>query len=247
MTFKRIDDSTIRCIVTEEDLEENGLELDDFFTQSDKAQDFLRDIVEQAAREVGYETHQGMVSLQLMPLPNHALAITFSEVESDGLHTMVESIRDLIQDVKEKVKKKGVLQDGDALHREEMTTNVANAPVENVEKKAPVKKASAEKAHAQQAQMRMFAFVNLRYVIQFARICTDKNPIESTLYLDKEQKLYYLLLEKGRLSVKRFNVLCTNATEFSTYIQNGEQMLPYLEEHGEKLIAHRAVKVLAKL
>lgn len=63
MTFKRIDESTIRCIVTEEDMEENGLELDDFFTQSDKAQDFLREIVEQASEEVGYDSGQGMVSL----------------------------------------------------------------------------------------------------------------------------------------------------------------------------------------
>ena len=52
MTFKRIDESTIRCIVTEEDMAENGLELDDFFTQSDKAQDFLREL---AYRDKLYE------------------------------------------------------------------------------------------------------------------------------------------------------------------------------------------------
>ena len=93
MTFKRIDESTIRCIVTEEDMEENGLELDDFFTQSDKAQDFLREIVEQASEEVGYDSGQGMVSLQIVPLPNHALAITFSESESKEWHDMMEISR----------------------------------------------------------------------------------------------------------------------------------------------------------
>ena len=108
MTFKRIDESTIRCIVTEEDMEENGLELDDFFTQSDKAQDFLREVVEQASEEVGYDSGQGMVSLQIMPLPNHGLAITFSESESKEWQDVMENIKGIIEDVRERVKEKAL-------------------------------------------------------------------------------------------------------------------------------------------
>lgn len=246
MTFKRIDDSTIRCIVTEEDLVENGLELDDFFTQSDKAQDFLRDIVEQAALEVGYETHQGMVSLQLMPLPNHALAITFSESASDSLSAVVENIKGMLQDVKDKAAGKGVLQDGDALHREEETGTIAKLPAKESEKQTK-SNTDGEGQQKEAVNIRVFAFVSLRNFRQFACAVNCKNPIPSTLYLDEEQDIYYLILEKGRLSARKFNVMCTSATEFGTYIANGEQMISYLEEHAQCILEQRAVKVMAKL
>lgn len=235
MTFKRIDESTIRCIVTEEDMEENGLELDDFFTQSDKAQDFLREVVEQASEEVGYDSGQGMVSLQIMPLPNHGLAITFSESESKEWHDVMENIKGIIEDVKERVKEKGTLQDGDAPEKEEKVSAVT----------IPADKANKGKREIE--KVRLFAFVNLRFAIQYAKTVQEKGAVRSTLYKDKANNVFYMTLEKGRLSTHKYNVLCSNATEFATYMVDGQRILDYLKEQGEILVENRAVKVLAKL
>ena len=235
MTFKRIDESTIRCIVTEEDMEENGLELDDFFTQSDKAQDFLREVVEQASEEVGYDSGQGMVSLQIVPLPNHGLAITFSESESKEWHDVMENIKGIIEDVKERVKEKGILQDGDAPEKEEEVSAVT----------IPADKANKGKREIE--KVRLFAFVNLRFAIQYAKTVQEKGAVRSTLYKDKANNIFYMTLEKGRLSTHKYNVLCSNATEFATYMVDGQRILDYLKEQGEILVENRAVKVLAKL
>ena len=232
MTFKRIDESTIRCIVTEEDMEENGLELDDFFTQSDKAQDFLREVVEQASEEVGYDSGQGMVSLQIMPLPNHGLAITFSESESKEWQDVMENIKGIIEDVRERVKEKGTLQDGDAQEKEEEVSAVM---------------IPADKGKREIEKIRLFAFVNLRFAIQYAKTVQEKGAVRSTLYKDKANNVFYMTLEKGRLSTHKYNVLCSNATEFATYMVDGQRILDYLKEQGEILVENRAVKVLAKL
>lgn len=236
MTFKRIDESTIRCIVTEEDMEENGLELDDFFKQSDKAQDFLRELIEQATEEVGYESSPGMVSLQIMPLPDHALAITFSESESKEWHNMMENIRDILEDMKERVKEQGTLQDGDA---PELTAEEVPA--------VDIPAGKGRRGQGVDAKMRLFAFVSLRHAIQYAKTVQEKGAVHSTLYKDAPNQVFYMTLEKGRLSSNKYNVLCTNATEFATYIADGDKVLGYLKEHGEVLIEKRAVKVLAKL
>ncbi len=232
MTFKRIDESTIRCIVTEEDMEENGLELDDFFTQSDKAQDFLREVVEQASEEVGYDSGQGMVSLQIMPLPNHGLAITFSESESKEWQDVMENIKGIIEDVRERVKEKGTLQDGDDPEKEEEVSAVM---------------IPADKGKREIEKIRLFAFVNLRFAIQYAKTVQEKGAVRSTLYKDKANNVFYMTLEKGRLSTHKYNVLCSNATEFATYMVDGQRILDYLKEQGEILVENRAVKVLAKL
>lgn len=256
MIFKRIDESTVRCIITEEDMEENGLELDDFFTQSEKVQEFLREIVEQAGEEVGYESKQGMVSLQIMPLPNHGLAITFSEKEPEGIQSMVESLKEMLQDVKERVEaeSKGTLREFGSDEKENAGEDAAV-----VEKKLASGKDSDEKEKQQTGEKlldgaakepvttRMFAFVNLRFAMQFARTIQEKKPILSTLYKDAENNVYYMTIEKGRLSSKKYNYICTNATEFSTYVADGSRILDYLKEHGEVVIDKRAMKVLARI
>ena len=79
MKFRRIDKETVRCVLTEEDMRENGIEMDDFFKDRDKVRGFLEQLVERAKDEVGYEAKHGMLSLQIVPLPHNAVSITFVE------------------------------------------------------------------------------------------------------------------------------------------------------------------------
>ena len=85
MRFKRINDDTIRCIITEEDMIEHGVDVEDFLRNRGNAREFLHEIVEQAAKEVGYEMHSGMLSMQVMPLPSTALAVTLLETIRNAL------------------------------------------------------------------------------------------------------------------------------------------------------------------
>ena len=53
MEYKRIDENTIRCIVTEEDMESFGLNLDEFLSHSGRSDEFLQYIVSEARDELG--------------------------------------------------------------------------------------------------------------------------------------------------------------------------------------------------
>ena len=55
MRFKRIDVDTVRCIISEEELMENGLEVDDFLQNDGRTESFLRKIISMAEEEVGYK------------------------------------------------------------------------------------------------------------------------------------------------------------------------------------------------
>lgn len=94
MTFKRIGKDTVRCVLTEQDMIENGLKIEDFFKDKDKIHDFLESIVEQAREEVGYELQSGMLAMQVMPLPDKGLAITFSENAQDSLNSMLDQMKE---------------------------------------------------------------------------------------------------------------------------------------------------------
>ncbi|MBQ2275079.1 MAG: adaptor protein MecA [Lachnospiraceae bacterium] len=101
MKFIRLNQNTVRCIVSEEDIKEQGLEIEDFLTNKDKAHEFLQQIVELAAKEVGYESKNGVVAMQVMPLPMNGLAITFSDREEIGMMDLISEIKNALGFLKE--------------------------------------------------------------------------------------------------------------------------------------------------
>jgi len=81
MKFTKIDENTVRCVVSQEEMEAYDVELEDFVKKNKKVKDFVELLIDKAGDEVGYEHAHGMMQLQLQPLPKRGLAITFSSRE----------------------------------------------------------------------------------------------------------------------------------------------------------------------
>lgn len=45
MKFKKLDDKTVCCMVSTEDLSDNNITIEDFIQNKDKVQDFLEEVV----------------------------------------------------------------------------------------------------------------------------------------------------------------------------------------------------------
>ena len=65
MKFKRIDTETVRCLISEEELSENGLVLDDFFNNKGKTEEFVRRVIAMAEQEVDYRVQGGRFPCRL--------------------------------------------------------------------------------------------------------------------------------------------------------------------------------------
>ena len=90
MTFKRINQDTVCCILTEDDMLEYGVELEDFIMNKEKVQEVLHNIVERAVDELGLDMQRGgMLSLQIMPLPDNSVSIIFSEKGQINIMDMI--------------------------------------------------------------------------------------------------------------------------------------------------------------
>ena len=53
MRMERINDKTVRCFISNEELEDFQIDYQDFVMRSEKAREVVRDIIEQATEEVG--------------------------------------------------------------------------------------------------------------------------------------------------------------------------------------------------
>ena len=79
MRIERVDDKTVKCFLSNEELQEYQIDYKDFITRSDKAREIVHEIMEQAKEEVGYTPPKFAFDLQIMMVPDQGMLLTFSE------------------------------------------------------------------------------------------------------------------------------------------------------------------------
>lgn len=222
MKFSRVDKDTIRCIITEEDMKEHGLNIEDFFNNKDKSREFLESIVEQAEKEVGYQVKNGVLAIQIMPLPRNGLAITFSENGSKNFVDIFDHMKDVGSVIEE------------------------YSHIDTKIKKTQEKSKTKGKAK-NQPTLKIYKFKSLKDVEQYCCSITFDKIFTSKLYKDDQDNSYYLIINKGRLSAAIYSAICDLALEFADFVSDSSLYLAYCEEHYKCLIKKKAINVMRSI
>ena len=220
MKFKRIDVETVRCLVSEEELQENGLNMDDFLSNGEKTEGFLRKIVSMAQEEVGYKVPGGSLSVQASILPNRVLSLTFSEKQGQGIMDILKNLKNAVSKLSE--------------------------AMQEAEKKAaePDQAALAGIAKKNSYQIE---FSKLDYLMRYASAVYLAVPVENIIYhLDRNDR-YYLVIMKGRMSEDQICRILSASLDFCEAIYSDEALLAYLDEHGEKILERSALQILQNI
>ncbi len=227
MEYKRIDENTIRCIVTEEDMESFGLNLDEFLSHSGRSDEFLQYIVSEARDELGYQNDKGIVSMRLEVLSDRRISLTFGSGDEKQIREQV------LKYLKELAESRIAQEIGKML--------------ENRQKEVPAKEESLPQTVSEEKKedYRMYCFASLRDVMSYCHAIGLKQPIRSHLYKEKER--YYLIVDRYRISEYHFNLLTAVAFDYAKVIVESGHMYDRLREHGELLIGNRAIGTLRKI
>jgi len=245
--FRRIDENTIRCIISEEDMQEYNVEINDFFRDRQKVNEFLHAVVERAAEEIGYEIQHGMLSMQLVPLPKNQLAITFSDKPEMGLRDMLEQIRSHLGDMGE-ILPTDLMEQIPELSEDE-ANEIYDSLMEECERvhetDEPVSKKNAKNME-QLETSQIYAtleFSSLKNLEKFVKVISYHGTIRSDLY--KEAKgTYSLVIEKARMAINKYTSLCEAGKEYCIRVDYNPTRIQYLKEHAACMIEKKAVKVL---
>lgn len=222
MKIERVDDKTVKCFLSNQELEEYEIDYKDFVTRSEKAREVVQEIIEQAAQKVGYKPPRFAFDLQIMMMPDQGMVLTLSEKdplelnEKDQMLDYLKELKNIFQTAKEQFEKAG------AVLQQNTGTEV------NDETKKP--------------EQAIFQFADMAGVLGYAAVMPSNLRMKSALYvMDGE---YYLVLHKGSASYERYSRACIQAMEFSSLYAAQEDRILYLQEHGECLIAEGALKKL---
>lgn len=218
MKIERIDEKTVKCFLSNEELEEYEIDYKDFVMRSEKAREVVQEIIEQAAEEVGYIPPKFAFDLQIMMVADQGLVLTFSDKDPD-----LNDSNQLIECLKEM---KRILQ---------RTREAAE--------QIPSQKEGEAKA-ASRPEEAVFVFSSLSNVMGYAAALPGNLRIESTLY--EWEGIYYLHLQKGHAAYERYSRACIQALEFSALYAAEETRILQLKEHGSCLISEKAVKKLRR-
>lgn len=221
MRFKRISTDTVRCIVTQDELQENGLEMDDFLANNGRTEDFLRKMIALAEQEVGFKVQGGPLTVQVAVLPENKLALTFSERQAGNLMEILESLRSAVSSL----------------------SNAVNDKTK--EKAAQTLDPAAKKG------LYLLEFSDLKSLQAFCMGLADdieqKLQMNSELYLLEDENVYCLILQRGGMDEKQVCQIMSASIEFMDAVSAHEGQVAYICEHGRLILADHAISQLQSL
>ena len=81
MKIERINDNQIRCTLTSLDLSSRGINLAELAYGSEKARNLFREMIQQAAKEVGFEAEDIPLMVEAIPLSSESIMLIVTKVD----------------------------------------------------------------------------------------------------------------------------------------------------------------------
>lgn len=227
MKFERIDDKTVKCYISMEEMQEYDITYKDFVIRSEKAKEIVEEIIIRATEEVGYRPPQFALDLQIMMMPEQGMVLTFSEKMPDDI-AKNPSVLEYLKEMK-KLMDSGRF--GDGKKRED---GYEDSLLPEVDTEGRAQQAKVQPDYA------VFAFSTMRDICNYVNRLPKTLRVKSCLY--EEKGVYYLYVEKGGASYARYSRACILALEYGTLYGASIDKLVYLDEHANCLLPEKAIQ-----
>jgi adapter protein MecA 1/2 len=269
MKIEKISDNQIRCNLTEADLEERQIQINELAYGSEKARALFRDMMIQAHREYGF-TNDANIPLMIEAIPGSGNSLTLvitkvedpeeldtrfakfsptAEVADDVSAPPVEGADDII-DIFHKL-----LDAKTANIRKKNPGNEASEPQpaevkgkDSLPKKTGKAVQQKDAARTQISISRAFRFRNIDEAIGGAHALNDAFKGPSTLFRAGKAHSYLLVVHQPPTQTpEEFNKVCNILSEYGASESCTPSSEAYLREHSEIIIGEDAVSKLASV
>lgn len=225
MEFSREGNHIIRCVITEEEIEELGYTIDDIISNGVRTQEFMNRIFDMAEQELDTKFDMGVKSVRADIMPDHTISLTFSE--HPGSEGMMEHIKDIVNGLLNTIPK----QKWDEIKA--IKDNDQSTSKETSESFAPPK------------IIVLFAFEDLDIIMRYAKH-VRMNPMPyNQLY--KFDGVYFLMMDMTDCEEEEVKRLSALTDEYATDIFVGSEKRAFIYEHGTAILKERAIEQLREI
>jgi len=258
MKIEKINDNQIRCTLNKQDLASRQIKLSELAYGTEKARDLFREMMKQASYEYGFEVDDQPLMIEAIPLSPDSIVLNISKVANpDELDTRFSKFAPMFGDFEESDEGEDAYEDlADSLHE---ALDFLTPPDERDEagegfmtlgelisnKMAQAKKQRARKPEEQERAL-VVRFNELSYIEKAAKLlAADYNGV-NTLYKDAKNKLYYLVVYRGK-EQEVFNKVTNVLTEYGVKEVGLSSREAFFKEHYTLMIKDNALQMLSKI
>ena len=225
MEFSRDGNNIIRCVISEEEIEELGYTIDDIISNGVRTQQFMNQIFDMAEQEFDTKFELGIKSVRADILPDHTISLTFSE--HPGTEGVMDHIKDIVNGLLNTIPK----QKWDEIKaiKDKETSN------------------GSEEADLKQALkiIVLFAFEELDTLMRYAKQVKVENIPFNQLY--KFDGIYFLMMDMTDSNESNVKMLSALTDEYAADIFVGAEKRAFIYEHGKEIIKERAIETLREI
>lgn len=240
MRFTRLDDNSIRCVISGEEMDEHGIRIDDLMDDRDKAESFLRYVLEEADEELGFKTESDSVNVQVSVLPSGDIAMMITDDTQSAIEHMLahmeEGIREFTESLEAKRKEQGI----------ERKTKIDEASVSKWKPESFDKKMDLEEGSADEYMDTVIWLEckELDRVIRIAKVFSELRDQESSLF--KYNGTYYLTVKLHEMRKVVAN-MAFGLGEYCDHLYYEPEEAATVMEHCKPLIMKNAFEQLQDL
>ncbi len=237
-------------MITEEDMRYYDVTLEDFFTKSENAMEFLHEVMRMAGDEVGYKPDGPLTSLQIAPGEENGMTIYLSENSKFDPSVIIKQIKkslgNVISDeIMDKVENATAEEQANFISKliDNVTKEIAGK--NNDGKKKGKRQEDPDVIDLKNLDFQLFSFPGIKEVMDYASMLKPPADLESTLYKDTADGSYYLAIWRGDHTVDDISPVYMTAYEFGRFVSDRKDDLHKIRSHSECVVDTMALPKLS--
>lgn len=255
MKIEKLNENQIRCTLTREDLADRELKLSELAYGSEKAKSLFREMMQQAAYEVGFEANDIPLMIEAIPMSADTIILIITKVEDpEELDTRFAKFApdsSASASDSENSFSSLKLEGADDILNLFQKIRDAQKSLSQKQKEGKDHTASSEDADEKEAHTvnitKLYGFLCLDDVIATSSVLKGLYTGENSLYRLPDGGEYRLILSKSDHTPEEFNKICNIVSEYGFTLKYNPGTEAYLKEHGEAIILSRALQMLSQL
>ena len=219
MKFRKINDTTINCIITQDDLRKHGIDLDDLFDRKKNAVEFIKRIILKAASSVNMNMKNDYTSMRISVLPDQSVSLTISQ--DPAASALIKEQKDLASGSRP----------GSGKANEKAAERAAQKAGVDIAKSGTY----------------VFRFYSIMDTLSSCRILRTCRGLTSSLYFVRESGFYYLVISRDVDAEEDYDSTVLRINEFADMVSCSDTTLAYIREHSDCILRKRAVQQISEL
>ena len=237
MKFTKINENSIRCIISRQEMDAVGVKLDDLMDDRGKAEEFLRFVLQEARDEIGFRATGDSLNVQLSVMQDGDLSLMISDDANAAIHAMIQQFKEKLRDFSE------ILSGGSPDAKPYEPVNF-----DEEERRRQIETALGileRAADNEPILMTIWAELDsLDDCITLSRALSHLGDIPSDLYTYNDHYYFHLSMTQTKREIAH-NVF--TVAEHSNAIFNDETVTGIISEHGRPLLKEHALVDLQEI